>query len=245
MNGIEAMTRHSIHRHALLVATILAGAHLVAAATLKGQVTRIHVDSYRPDPELLSGYVTNDIFMDFQGQLSGSKLMLMLSEGSIYDEPLNGYGPRDPVLLEQSPVLAYDLFFTLGSPTSGGPYGFPLLVGGACNLSGAPCPRNITSEMINIGWSPAAGVIIRDQQDFLTARVTLTDDARGTWSYLASANGVIWESPTQPVINGRMVVIPEPAAAALGVACVACVGICRPLRTRKHMARRLPRTMIV
>jgi hypothetical protein len=210
----------------------------LSAATLNGQVTGLHVDSFRPDPAVLSDHVVNDIYLDFQGQLSGSKLILMLTEGSIYDEPSNGYIARDPNLLEHTPVLAYDLFFTLGSSTSGGPFGYPLLVGGACNLGGAfSCPRNITSQMINVGWGPAAGVIVRDQQDFLTARITLSEDARGTWSYLSSVQGEFWELPSQPIINGRLVIIPEPETEALVVACSASVALVFVLRRKARTCK--------
>jgi hypothetical protein len=217
---------------------------LTIPSTLNGQPVGVRVESFLPDPTVLQGNVVNDIHLGFRGQLSGSKLTLVLTEGSIYNHPLGGNQAPDARVVAHAPALAFDTFVTLGSPTLGGPFGNALLVGGP-HPCGNSCPLPDTDQTLERRWLPAAGIVIRDQQDFLTARITLTEDARGTWSYLASAAGVIWESPPQPVVNGRMVVVPEPAAAALGIACIACVGAIRHSRMKKCMARRRPRTMNV
>jgi hypothetical protein len=182
---------------------------------------------------VLSDHVVNDIYVDFQGQLSGSNLKLVLTEGSIYDHPLGGNQAPDARVIAVAPALAFDTFVTIASPTLGGPYGDAAIVGGA-HPCGTACPLPDSDQTLERTWAPIPGVVVRDQQDFLTARITLSADARGIWSYLSSANGFIGELPSQPVVNGLVVVVPEPGAAVLCAACFACVGVIRLRRTRMH-----------
>lgn len=165
----------------------------------------------------LDGFVTNDLRINFDGQLSGVQLLINLDSGSIYQDAAGSAGPPIGAVLPSIPSLAFDSFVTLDSETSGGPHGEPLLVGGAVNLGG-DASAAFTDSVINQGFSPAAGVTsAADGSDFLVARVSLSDDATGTASYLASAAGVISDTFEVPIVNGVIggAVIPEPSTVVL------------------------------
>jgi hypothetical protein len=166
----------------------------------------------------LAGFITNDLSIDFNGQLSGVQLLVELTGGSIYQDAAGAAAPPNSAVVTIIPSLAYDTFVTLDAPTSGGPHGEPLLVGGAVNLGGSPTAA-FTNMTINQGFSPAAGVSsATNQTDFLAARVTLSGDANGTAKYLASAAGQISSEFSVPIVNGVIgggVVIPEPSTVIL------------------------------
>jgi hypothetical protein len=167
----------------------------------------------------LANFITNDLSIDFAGQLSGVQLLVELTSGSIYQDAVGGAVPPNAGLLPVIPSLAYDTFVTLDSATSGGPHGDPLLVGGAVNLGGPPT-ASFTTMGINQGFSPAAGVSsASNQTDFLAARITLSNDANGTVNFLASAAGAISDTISTPIVNGVIggggVVIPEPSTVIL------------------------------
>jgi len=167
----------------------------------------------------LANHVTNDLSIDFTGQLSGLQLLVDLTAGSIYQNAFGGNLAPNGALLPAFPALAFDTFVTLDSLTQGGPHGEALPVGGAVNLGGSATAVFTTSD-INQGWSPAAGVSSATSiSDFLAARVTLTSDATGTASFLASSAGVISAPTVLPIVNGIIgggaPVIPEPSTVIL------------------------------
>jgi hypothetical protein len=223
-----------MHRKNITVATLFATIFLMAGTTM-AQLTNSGwsvVDNSAGGAEV-TGFTTNDLNIDFTGQLSGVQLLVELTSGSIYQNAAGSAGPPIGAILPAFPSLAFDTFVTLDSLTSGGPHGEPLLVGGAVNAGGSATAA-FTTSTINQGFSPAAGVSsATDQTDFLAARVTLSNDANGTVNYLASANGVISPTLSVPIINGVIggAVIPEPSTVILlGMGLVGVIALKRRSR---------------
>ena len=150
--------------------------------------------------------VVHQFFIDFQGQYTGSQLLLCLDSGSIHQDLNPGIGPPPIGLLSVQPESAFDTFVAQGSATADGPFGNPSPGGGAVDLGGAPAAI-FDAAKISQSWNPAPGRVIVDQTDFLVAQVTLSPDASGTFAYLGSANGVI------STFDGTLP-IPEPATGA-------------------------------
>ena len=167
------------------------------------QITKISGGGY--DNGVIPNTVTNDLSIDFSGQYTGSQLLIELTAGSIYQDALGSNSPPSPVFIPLFPTVAFDSFFAQGSVTSGGPYGDPaiLMGSGALNLGGSLFP-NFDTTGANLMYGPLLGTHIFDEADFLTARFTLSDDAQGTWSYMASANAEFGVVEAAPIIDGKM-----------------------------------------
>lgn len=138
----------------------------------------------------LEEFVTNNLVIDFNGQYTGSQILLELDRGSIYQDLLGSNSPPSSGLVAMFPSVAFDTYLAMGSATSDGPFGAANLVGGAVNLGGEST-ISLETGRINAAWGPQGGADITDQTGFLTARITLSDDAEGSWRLLASAGGVI------------------------------------------------------
>jgi hypothetical protein len=178
---------------------------------------------------LSGGQITNDLNINFDGQLSGVQLLIELTSGSIHQDAAGAAVPPNAAVVGALPNLAWDTFVALDSAVSGGPHGEPSLGGGAVNLGGAAAP-SFTSALINQGYFPGPGVTsATDGRDFLAARVTLSPDAAGTATYLASANGVISDAVVTPIVNGVIgSIIPEPSTfVLLGLGLVGLVALKR------------------
>ena len=188
----------------------MVGVAVSAATSVSAQVTGfslVPVDNGGIVPG-----VTLDFTIDFDGQWSGSQLLLNLESGGIYRDPFgdpNGGKPM-PAFFPTFPTLEFDTAIQAGGVGAG-----------AVDLGGAPArvfpPAGTTdATAISIAWNPAGGDIFADQTDFRTFRLTVSPDAFGTFSYLASAGGEI------TVVQGF---IPEPATAGvLGLGALALMG---------------------
>jgi hypothetical protein len=164
----------------------------VLAATTHAQVTDFRleqIDNSNGGPAL-DGFVTNNLVIDFNGTYTGSQILLELERGSIYQDPLGSNNPPSSMAVSTVPSLAFDTYLALGSAISEGSFGPANLVGGAVDLGGEPSSRLETSRL-NAAWGPQPGANIQNQSDFLTARITLSENAHGSWRLLGSANGVI------------------------------------------------------
>ena len=187
-----------------LGATLLASTSVSAAVTT---IAPVDVDNTSGGVNL-DGFVTSDINIDFTGQWTGSQLIINLDSGSFYRDAIgnaDGSAPN-PVLFSTFPSLEFDTY-VIGNPGGGAID----LVGG---VASATFPTS-GSTTLDQAWNSAAGVAIIDQSDFLTARITLSDDATGTWSYLASVDGDLTKIEGNTITNGSLTVVPEPASLAL------------------------------
>jgi hypothetical protein len=195
----------------------------------RAQINEIRVDQIDNSPggAALDGFVTNDVSISFDGRYTGSQLLVQLDEGTIYQDPRGAN--TTPNFATAS--VRYDTFVAQGLPTIGdinaaNPDGG---LRGAVNLGGEP-DGSFDILLIDIAWFPQPPQFLEDLSDLLTARVTLSEDAVGSWAYLASAQGEITIENRiiqgGVVQNGAMLLaaasVPEPgtfglAALALGV----------------------------
>lgn len=159
------------------------------------QVTNIYWDT-NFDPSYAFGtlfpdeFIVGDLYIDFEGQYTGSQVLINLTSGSIVNLS-NGLASDDIDVLNPPSTLLYaDTAFLNGGDrvsTGAGPYS---LGGGAVNIGGESI-ANITATSIDQAWNPSAGNEIFDQTGFLTLRVAFTPDATGSIIYMASANNQI------------------------------------------------------
>ena len=184
----------------------------VIAAPASAAVTNFNVGTVNNS---MPDYVTNDISIDFENQWSGSQILLTLSAGSLFQDPngFNGNNVPSQSLANSFDGVKYDSFVTGGGPTDASSVSVNL-GGGAVDLGGASAANFAVNpaSQINQAWNPAAGTNPTNGTDFLTARLTLSDDAAGTWQYLASDGDI---STTGGTINNGTMAIPEPASAVL------------------------------
>ena len=179
------------------------------------QITDFHSTTNTECLGDLPGFVTNDLFIGFDGQYTGSQLLVELTSGSVYQDGLGSNAPPDQAFVDSFPLLPCDTFLALGSARSGGPFGDPPS-GGAVPVTvdlGGGLVSQFDQAGINAAWGPNPGLPILNQAAFLNARVTLSDDATGTGAFLASADGEISLFSFQ-VKNG-VILIPEPSALLL------------------------------
>lgn len=151
----------------------------------------------------LANFVTQDLKIDFSGIYTGSQLRLNLTSGSIFQEMSFGSQvPPLPGVLGLAPHVAWDTFVAQGAPTLDSPSARPSLSGGAINLGGAPTAV-FTDAEINQGWFVSPGLTLINLADFMVARVTLSNDAAGEFSYLGSVDSE-QETFAGTIRNGQM-----------------------------------------
>jgi hypothetical protein len=107
---------------------------------------------------------------------------------------------------------------TIGGATQSGTDSSINVLGHAVNLGSTRGSAAFDQSVADIAWGVSGGTNITDDDggQYLTSRITLTDDAQGTWSYLGATTEqnpgtVLTDLPIQ---NGEMAV-PEPASVAL------------------------------
>ena len=193
-------------RRFVAILTVLALSPLASAAVTDMQINGVD----NSGEAALDGFVTQDVAIDFDGQWTGSQLLITLDTGSIYQDAAGGVTPPTDFIVDLVSSSAYDTFVTAGGLTVESSEAVSAGAG-AVDLGG-PATAQFDAAGINQAWNPPGGTVIVDQTGFLTARVSLSDDAIGTWALLASAGGEI-STYEGPVEGGAMV--PEPATMSL------------------------------
>lgn len=173
-----------------------------SASAITTDVTYTIVDN----SHVLSGYRTWDIYTSFTGQLTGIQMLTDLTSGSIYQHVNGGTTAPPSGFFGFVPPLEYDSFVTLGGLTAETDDASPGIAGGAVNLGGASSATFSTS-MIDITHFPPGGTVISNRTDYVVARITFSDDARGTLKV------GVWDADNQPLIQTFNV--PEPASLGL------------------------------
>jgi hypothetical protein len=161
----------------------------------------------------LDGFITTDIFIDFEGQYNGSQMLLQLGGDQIYQDAVGSDFPPSPVFIGVFPSLEFDTFLTLGTAVDESPTNpNPAIFSGAVDLGGAPSAI-INNSILNAAWGAPGGVAISDQVGFLVARLTLAETVNGILSFLSSAGGDISPVFEVCIANGIMPLtcIPEPS----------------------------------
>jgi hypothetical protein len=194
-------------RRFVAILTVLALAPLASAAVTDMQINEV---DNSVGGAALSGYYTQDVVIDFDGEWTGSQLLIQLSTGDVYQDGVGTAQPPQEAFFATFASLEFDTFVAAGGTTNGTSETFSL-GGGAVDLGGDPTAQ-FDSAGINQAWNPPGGAGIADRTGFALARVSLSDDASGTWTLLASAGGEI-STYEGPVEGGAMV--PEPATMSL------------------------------
>ncbi|MEM1444418.1 MAG: hypothetical protein AAGF84_00025 [Planctomycetota bacterium] len=174
--------------------------------------------------------VSTVITIDFEGQYTGSQILLELTQGTILQE--QAFGSDIDVapgsgLAAAAGGLRFDTYFAQGDIFSDGPNaaGSPNLGGGAVNIRATDAAAVFNDPTtISQAFNPAGGELILDRTNFVIAQIALSGDAQGTLKFFASANGVVPEPEDVPVYiitNGLLNLgltrgpYPEPGTAAL------------------------------
>jgi hypothetical protein len=188
----------------------------VSAGLAPAAVNSVTVDSADVPEAVLSGHVKNDVMIDFAGQLTGNQMVVDLEQGSIFQAGTGGNGAPNGALFSAVPELEYDTFLTSGGLTQSGDEGTNIANAGAAGLPAGSADRTFDSAGIDVLWFPSAGTTVADRDDFTVARVTLTADAQGSWSYLGATDDDGAGTPfgTYAITDGVMT-IPEPTTLAI------------------------------
>jgi hypothetical protein len=211
-------------KKSLAVTLTLFATIVLMAGSANAQVTDIRVVPATPHASV-PNVVLQDIVVDFTGQVTGFQMLLNLTSGSVYQNTsaLIGAGTQPPVqaLEAVDGTIATDTYTAFGGPYSGDSAGNFGLGGGAVNLGGAPAAQ-FNTQGLNQAWNPAGGVSVLDRTNFTAARIALSSDANGEFTFAGFAGG---QSPDDalrlsvPVVNGVIggggVVIPEPSTVVL------------------------------
>ena len=153
----------------------------------------------------LPGYVSNtwDVTTGGDKWLSG-ELLVRLTGGVVYQDPVGGDAPPNPALFGSNPTLAFDSYMTGGTdsalPSTPGP--LPSVLGGAVDIGGAIAATFDTS-LIDATW--ASSLATKPSGNLMLGRFTLSNDAQGIYGYRI---GVSNNPPTffagGWVVNGAM-----------------------------------------
>jgi len=159
------------------------------SAPLHAAVTSIDAIQVAKPANLLPGYTTTDIVLDFTGNLRGQQMIVELTQGSIYQDPFGSNTPPSGAFYDLAPFVEFDTFVAIGGRRhDGNPplASYPVLVvGGAVDLQPGSALK-FDTEGLNIAWAPGTGIDVPSGTDYFTARITLSNDARGRFRYFGS-----------------------------------------------------------
>ncbi len=164
---------------------------LVLAAACAAQAAVTNVKTVQVPQAVVPNTITNDILVDFTGILRGQQMLLTLTSGSIFQDGFGSNTAPNSAFFGLAPTLRFDTFVTIGGLQSDGPAPpastAVLVVGGAADLQ-VGAALKFDTEGINVAWAPAPGVNIDGGTDFVTSRITLSNDAVGSLIYFGSTS---------------------------------------------------------
>ena len=183
---------------ALVAVCVLAGSAL-------GAVTFSSTPVDNSGAAELDGFVTNDIKISFDGIYAVSEILLN-APGQIYQNGVGANTPPNSAFFGGFPSLEFDTFIAQGSSTQLGPDGDPGTIGGAVDIGGAS-GHTFSNGLLDIAYGPAGGADISDRNDFLIARISLSNQLNGplgAFAALVNAGGVNAQIQGS-VVNGAIV----------------------------------------
>ncbi len=134
---------------------------------LSGSVALVEVDN----SSALSGYHTYDLQVTTDSDWMSAALLLELTSGTIYQHELGSNTAPNQAVVDVVPALGFDT-------SVGGDVSNVSVAGGAGDLGGGAL--QFDDSVLSISWFNASA---GDTGTFAIARITLSDDAVGTWSY--------------------------------------------------------------
>ncbi len=146
---------------------------------------------------------TTDVVVNFDATLRGQQMILTLTSGSIYQDPAGSNTPPSDGQIAAFPGVQYDTFVAIGGATAETSQSV-LVVGGAVDLQPGAAMK-FDSAGLNVAWAPAVGVDVPSGTDYVTARITLSEDAEGTLQYFGSTSAGTGEPFVEqdiPIVNG-------------------------------------------
>ena len=131
----------------------------------------------------------------------------------MYQSTLDLDTPPKAAFFPFLPELEFDSYFANGSLVfDGSVYGEPQLGGGAVDLGGGVVEVSTTTQISQQWNDPPQAPDVTNISNFPTARVTLSVDAEGTWSYVASDGDLKFVSS---IVVAGVMVVPEPTTVIL------------------------------
>ena len=140
---------------------------------------------------------TQDIIFNTNTDWLSGEIILELDTGTIYQDPGGSNVSPNPAGFGFFPSLEFDTYLS-GSPSVS-------ILSGALNLGGSPSAR-FDVTVLDATWFSLTS---NDIGSLTLARVTLSEDASGTWSILAYSAG---DGPDAPLgiggtISGGVMII--------------------------------------
>ena len=127
----------------------------------------------------LPGYVSNTWDISTDNKWLSAELRVQLNEGNIYQDPAGSNNPPNPAAI--GTTLEFDSYMAGGYDTTGGAAGTsPTVMGGAVDIGG-DIPLKFGTFVIDATWGSSLDP--KPSGDLMLARVTLSDDAQGIYSY--------------------------------------------------------------
>jgi hypothetical protein len=143
------------------------------------------IDVVQVSQAVVPNSITNDILIDFTGNLRGQQLVLELTQGSVYQQQVFGTNTAPgSALFAGFPETQYDTFITIGGMTSSTSQPV-LVIGGAVDLQPGSAFK-FDTQGLNVAWAPGTGIDVPSGTDYPTARITLSNDAQGVLHYFGS-----------------------------------------------------------
>lgn len=192
-NGFN-MFKIDLTRFAAAFAICVFTASLASAAGIRVEQT----------PGGPAGFVMNDVFIDAPAgdRIGALQTLLTLSSGSIFQFTTVPSDVRPSAgIIGAFPDAAFDTFVAAGQAVDGAT---PLIFGASDKLGGPGGPADLSgNSRLDATFSPAAGQNTLDAQNFLAARITLSEDAMGDFAFLADFVSMVGEEPTtMSIVNG-------------------------------------------
>jgi hypothetical protein len=157
----------------------------------------VHIDP-ADNSAVLAGYVTQDLVFETDTDWLSAQLLVTLTSGTVYQDPFGGTTSPNPTLFNLQPSLEFDTY------VSNGVVGEPVATVTAEDFNpGAPVQCD--EDGISLGWFTTD---VDDVGSLPLARITLSDDAAGTFHFrataLSSEGGVDQFDVTGTMANGTM-----------------------------------------
>ena len=147
----------------------------------------------------LTGYTTADLQVSTDTDWLSAALLLELNQGSIYQDPNGSNTEPNSALFGIAPTLEFDSYVAANGHNV-------LIAGGAGDVYGDTL--QFDESQLDISWLDTA---TDDTGTINLARITLSDDAAGTWSLkLTNAGGETFFSLNNAFTNGELAEPPAP-----------------------------------